>query len=839
MKKALILLLLVMIFSIPSLISSCRHELPLSCADVKFKIAVTKTDAVLNNANGTITASATGGDGFKFSLNGGPLKDSGYFSGLEPFKEYRIIGSNSMGCTDTVLVTVGSIDPCSGVTIAVLATKTDADPNQSNGTATATASGGTGFKYSINGGSFQDSARFSNLAAGKYTIAARSAAGCLGIAEITIGTIDPCAGVTVAITTSQVNPSVGQSNGSITAAATGGTGFTYSLNNGALQPGNNFSNLAAGTYTITAKNASGCTASAQVTLTSTDPCAGIAVAVSVTEVNPAAGQSNGSITATATGGTGFSYSINNGAFQTSGVFANLAAGTYLVTAKNSNGCLGNMQVTLAGTDPCAGITVSITTTQVNPTTGQSNGSITASATGGMGFTYSLNGGNYQTSGVFNGLATGNYTIIAKNASGCTGSSIVALGASNPCAGITVTVTTTEVNPTLNQSNGSITASATGGTGFTYSLNNGAFQSAGVFSNLAAGSYTITAKNSDGCLGTTQATLTGTDPCAGITVAVSSTQVSPALNQSNGSITATATGGTGFTYSLNNGAYQANGTFSGLAAGNYTITAKNSNGCLGTKLVTLTSTDPCAGITVAVNTTQVSPATGQSNGSITASATGGAGFTYSLNNGAYQASGTFGGLAAGNYTVTAKNSNGCTGSTQVTLTAANACASVNITLVFTIVNTTPCVSPANNGSITVTASGSTGYTYNINGGAYQAGNVFSAQNAGNYLVGVKDANGCTKTQTATVGIVPQGPTFAPLRALISARCSGSGCHMNGGSASGYNFDTDCNVVKYWSQINGACVTGALKKMPISPQPALTVAEKAVITTWINAGHLYTN
>jgi hypothetical protein len=606
-----------------------------------------------------------------------------------------------------------------------------------------------------------------------------------------------------------------------------------------LQPGNNFSNLAAGTYTITAKNASGCTASAQVTLTSTDPCAGIAVAVSVTEVNPAAGQSNGSITATATGGTGFSYSINNGAFQTSGVFANLAAGTYLVTAKNSNGCLGNMQVTLAGTDPCAGITVSITTTQVNPTTGQSNGSITASATGGMGFTYSLNGGNYQTSGVFNGLATGNYTIIAKNASGCTGSSIVALGASNPCAGITVTVTTTEVNPTLNQSNGSITASATGGTGFTYSLNNGAFQSAGVFSNLAAGSYTITAKNSDGCLGTTQATLTGTNPCAGITVAVSSTQVSPALNQSNGSITATATGGTGFTYSLNNGAYQANGTFSGLAAGNYTITAKNSNGCLGTKLVTLTSTDPCAGITVAVNTTQVSPATGQSNGSITASATGGAGFTYSLNNGAYQASGTFGGLAAGNYTVTAKNSNGCTGSTQVTLTAANACASVNITLVFTIVNTTPCVSPANNGSITVTASGSTGYTYNINGGAYQAGNVFSAQNAGNYLVGVKDANGCTKTQTATVGIVPQGPTFAPLRALISARCSGSGCHMNGGSASGYNFDTDCNVVKYWSQINGACVTGALKKMPISPQPALTVAEKAVITTWINAGHLYTN
>jgi hypothetical protein len=29
------------------------------------------------------------------------------------------------------------------------------------------------------------------------------------------------------------------------------------------------------------------------------------------------------------------------------------------------------------------------------------------------------------------------------------------------------------------------------------------------------------------------------------------------------------------------------------------------------------------------------------------------------------------------------------------------------------------------------------------------------------------------------------------------------------------------------------------MPISPQPALTTAEKAIITNWINAGHRYTD
>jgi uncharacterized membrane protein len=172
-------------------------------------------------------------------------------------------------------------------------------------------------------------------------------------------------------------------------------------------------------------------------------------------------------------------------------------------------------------------------------------------------------------------------------------------------------------------------------------------------------------------------------------------------------------------------------------------------------------------------------------------------------------------------------------------AVSACSGVNITITPTIVNTTPCVTPANNGSITVTATGSTAFTYNNNGGAYQASNVFSALNAGTYLIGVKDANGCTKTQSVTVAVVTPGTTFAPLKTLIQSRCSGSGCHTNGGSAAGYNFDTDCNIVKYWSQINGACVTGTLKKMPLSPQPALTAAEKQTITDWINAGHLYTN
>ncbi len=82
----------------------------------------------------------------------------------------------------------------------------------------------------------------------------------------------------------------------------------------------------------------------------------------------------------------------------------------------------------------------------------------------------------------------------------------------------------------------------------------------------------------------------------------------------------------------------------------------------------------------------------------------------------------------------------------------------------MVNTTPCVTPANNGSITLTAAGSTGFTYNINGGAYQASNVFASQNAGTFLMGAKDVNGCTKTLSVTVGVVPKGPLFAAMSEL---------------------------------------------------------------------------
>jgi hypothetical protein len=649
--------------------------------------------------------------------------------------------------------------------------------------------------------------------------------------------IPTCDGVSLKVEVIKTDADQGLANGSIVAAVEGPANFfTYSLNNSEFQASNKFSGLDSGNYILTVKNSWDCKEVQEIKINKTNPCAGVTFNASST--NATLGKTDGSITSLLTGGTGYTFSLNGGSYQSNNIFNALGAGNYTVTAKNSNGCIFTVQVTVGETDPCVGVSVAVTTTKTDPTLNQSNGKITVAATGGTGFTFSLNGGVFQASGSYSGLAAGNYTVTAKNSNGCTGTTQVVLAGINPCAGVNITVTTTIVNPTLAQSNGSITASASGGTGFTYSINNGAFQSSGTFSGLATGNYSITAKNADGCTGITQVALGSTNPCAGVTIAVTGTITDASVGLSNGSIVTAATGGSGFTFSLNNGAYQASGTFTGLAAGNYTITAKNADGCLGSKQFTIASINPCAGITVVVTGAVTNASTGLSNGSIVASASGATGFTFSLNNGTYQASGNFTGLAAGNYTITAKSSNGCLGSATFTIASTNPCSNITITITKTTTDSNNCVTPGT-GSITATASGSTGFTYNLNNGAFQTSGTFSALSPGTYTVGAKDVNGCTSTTSVVVSTMPAGPKFSALKILVQSRCSGSSCHTNGKTQKGYNFDTDCKIVSAWNGINGSCVTGTLNKMPISPQPNLTTAEKQVIIDWVNAGHGFSN
>lgn len=219
-------------------------------------------------------------------------------------------------------------------------------------------------------------------------------------------------------------------------------------------------------------------------------------------------------------------------------------------------------------------------------------------------------------------------------------------------------------PTCNQNNGSITTNGTGGAPpYQYRLNNGAFQSSGSFTNLAADSYSITVRDANGCTSTQSQSLTAPGaPSLSIL-----TPLQPSCNEANGAFTAQASGGrTPYEYALNNGAYQSAGRFGNLAAGSYTITVRDANGCTAT---TTTNLQGAASPSASVSNLR-QPTCAGNDGQIQVQAQGGlAPYTYSLGGGNFQNNATFTGLGPGNYTVTVRDSRSCQSSLAVVLNSA--------------------------------------------------------------------------------------------------------------------------------------------------------------------------
>jgi len=302
---------------------------------------------------------------------------------------------------------------------------------------------------------------------------------------------------------------------------------------------------------------------------------------------------------------------------------------------------------------------------------------------------------------------------------------------------------------------------------------------------------------------------------------------------DGRITVTATGGTGFTYSLNNSAFQSSGTFSNLAVGSYAVIARTNSGCIGSSQFTVSNGDACAGEPINITGTLINASSAtSSDGSISVTASGGVGFQYKLNNGSYQSSGLFTGLAAGIYTITAKNSSGCLGNAQFAISAGTVCASKNIVLSTISTNSDKCTPT---GSLTASATGSTGFSFQLNGGPYQSSAVFSNLSSGSYTITVKDADNCTKSTTATIGTVSAGPLFSNVKTLVISQCKP--CHVNGGNNGGVNFDSECTIVAKKDRIKARAVDENPSPMP--PNGSMTPTQKKIITDWINAGGKFTN
>jgi len=414
----------------------------------------------------------------------------------------------------------GSVTPPSGtctLTIGAVSSKNVTGCyGNANGSITVSASGGTSpLQFSDDGGNTWNSGTspytFSNLPAGNYVIQVQDASTCTtGYGTVTIS--QPAA-VTISSVTHNNVTCNGGANGSLTVAASGGTGtLQYTKDGGATwQTSAIFSGLASGTYSIVVRDANLCTATYGA-VTITQPSA-VAIS-SVASLNASCGgRSDGSLTVTAAGGTGaLQFSDNGGANWNAGTspypFTNLPAGNYSIAVKDANGCTASYGGNpVAITQPTASVTISaVTATNVTGCYGGTNGSITVTASGTGALQFSDDGGASWNIGAspytFSGLPAGSYVIEVQDDGGCTFYPTNPVTITQPAA-----LTITSVSPNNISCNGgvngSITVAASGGTGaLQFSKDNGVSWSAGAspytFSSLTAGSYNLQVQDANGC-----------------------------------------------------------------------------------------------------------------------------------------------------------------------------------------------------------------------------------------------------------------------------------------------------------------------------------------------------
>jgi len=196
--------------------------------------------------------------------NGNPTATAGGLSA----GNYTVTVTDNNGCyaiTDVTITTL-TVLPCDTTIINLTTSSQDESVAGANdGQATVVAAGGfSPYLYLWNNGN--PTATAGGLSAGNYAVTVTDSNGCYAIAAVTITVFNPCDTTSLAVSISfQNETSSGANDGQATAAATGGAApYSYLWDNG--NPTNAAAGLTAGTYTVTASDANGCTAIATTTI---------------------------------------------------------------------------------------------------------------------------------------------------------------------------------------------------------------------------------------------------------------------------------------------------------------------------------------------------------------------------------------------------------------------------------------------------------------------------------------------------------------------------------------------------------------------------------------------
>lgn len=859
-------------------------------------IASTPSNAICNgSSNGSIDVSIIGGPpivSYQWS-NGFFTED---IMNLSP-GSYTLTATDINGCSATLteLITEPTALVASLTTVDATCFGVD------NGSASVVVTGGiagynlswtgplsndpTGLEVSTSGGNYQ----ISQLLAGVYNLTVIDLNGCVQDVEFSI--LQPANELFVSFQVQNVS-CFGAADGGVNVIANGGTpGYNVSWSGSVsgnpvgieiVNEGDSFTinQLSSGSLFVTVTDANGCIIKSTVAVASPPRIIGTAIAE-----NPTCfGFVDGNVTIQAVGGIGdFLYSINNGVLQPSNYFSGLSGSMsgipYSVTISDATGCTEviGFVLTQAPQLLISSLVPAVLAGGYNVSGCADNGSVDLTAIGGTGALSFLWIPGSSTSEDISGLAPGTYSVLVTDENGCQVSSSVVLNAP-PLLSCTTEVISNYNGQDISCagfSDGAIEASLLGGVPpLTISWTNASSTTIGTSASLFGlpqGQYVLVAEDINGCQLSDTINLIDPPPLS-LAIAVSSSyngaDVS-CFSASDGSIELQVTGGTpSFNFLWTNALGVQVSILEdpiNVPAGSYAVTVQDLNGCLIDTAITVnqpTIMSALASVTSDYNGADVS-CYESLDGILNVTAIGGIvpySYSWTSSSGAFLGDNQeLNNIGAGLFLVTITDANGCTTTTNVSVSQPEIVSSA-VEIVTDYFGMGVSCSGELDGSAAVTAAGGVpGYVYAWNTMPVQSTAIANGLGEGIYTIVVTDANGCESTNIVQLSAnpLPQIGLPPPISACVNTNFSLLANIPLGGTCTWYftsgQVVNDCGPVSMsFSEVG--CVGVELKVVSlqgcvnsisadnficISPNPNAGFTANTLNPTTANPGVQFTN
>jgi gliding motility-associated-like protein len=701
------------------------------------------------DATGRARARSTGGlSPFFYSWSGGQLDSTAanVRAGL-----HRLTVTDALGCTDTASVTVLQPDSLRFDTLTSIPASCS---NTASGSMRVVVSGGTKnyvYAWSPNGATTPS---VSSVAAGNYSITVKDFNNCSKTQPLAVLAAPPL----VLDYFDEIKVKCqGDATGGLSAKASGGAGgYSFRWNTTPVQTSDTAKNLRTGSYRVTITDRSNCQIVKDTTIG--EPTKLVANITQYTNVK-CRGEANGTATPSVFGGTGifgnnrYLFQWSDPLSQNSLIADSLAAGNYIVTVTDANGCTDTANVTI--TEPPTA--VSSTTIQTRLACfGQNTGEGRVTASGGSG-NYTYRWSNLQSTATASNLTRAKYFVTVTDINGCR--NIDSLDAFTHDS---ITADIALVQPTCyNTSTGNLTLTrVTGGAGngnlsnyfFRWSTNpvQTTAQATNVLGNRQ---YAVTITDNQNCSNVAYAFLNQPSQ-----ISLSSV-IKPVScfggNDGEAQINAFGTNNA-FSFTWNDSRTQRTQRATQLTAGRYTVLVRDSAGCTKDTLVNVGQPPR---LKMDAKSIVDNKCVGDSTATVDVTFSGGTPiYNYLWSNGANKPN--LSKLRSGTYILTVSDANGCKMNDTVVVKSPAAIDADVVTI------PVKCFGDRN-GVITVNAfGGTTPYLYSLDGKTYNGISQIVGLKSAAFDIFVKDANGCVWFTKENVGTPPKFIVEATADATIN-------------------------------------------------------------------------